>query len=480
MSEYGKKIYKSYFPDSMLSKMKILYRKTNRNLITFLKNNFSSDYSNSKFPIKKPTLLKKNSTIKRKNSIIIKERPKSSQKHNLRTLLENLCHENYKSYNFYNNTKGPLLSTKHKNKNKLILKGKIYNDKENTFSNNDSNTNNINLLSTDSRPTSPKAKFYHSNSSLYIISQKKVKRRVKDIDFKKNSNLNSFSFSGYTLSKRNNISKNKSIPQTPTSTRYKSNQQNSLKLEYDSLSLNNSTKKSRNKSTFSMKSNNRNKKNCENKKIDENHLSNKKINRSQIMYEKDQREFHQKLYLNNLYSQIKLFEVSNGFDVNEAQIKSNLISPSKFQRNLFIKEIKRASNHNDYFFKKIPFKSKNKKDKQKYRIHSPKQRLYDNKSKNLIKNINRLKKKSNISKHLIKSLDVKSGADNLKSLIDLIVPVKHEVKDSDEQFKDETVNYQKNIGKFFFYKGCGIYSGHLSSILRGDKIMKETIKFNNL
>ena len=289
MLEYGK-IYKSYFPDS-LSKMKILYRQTNRNLITFLKNNFSSDYSNSKFPIKNPTLLKKNSTIKRKNSIVLKEKPKSSQKHNLRTLLESLCHENYKSYNFYNDTKGPLQSTKHKNKNKLILKGRIYNDIENTFSNNDSNTNNINLLSTDSRPTSPKTKFFHSNSSLYTISQKKVKKRVKDIE-KKNSNLNSFSFSGYTLSKRNNISKNKSIPQTPTSTRYKSNQQNSLKLEYDSFSLNNSTKKSRNRSTFSLKSNNRNKKNCEKKKIDEIYLSNKKINRSQIMFEKHQREFH--------------------------------------------------------------------------------------------------------------------------------------------------------------------------------------------
>ena len=83
MSEYGKKIYKSYFPDSMLSKMKILYRQTNRNLITFLKNNFSSDYSNSKFPIKNPSLLKKNSTIRRKNSIILKERPKSSEKHKI-------------------------------------------------------------------------------------------------------------------------------------------------------------------------------------------------------------------------------------------------------------------------------------------------------------------------------------------------------------------------------------------------------------
>ena len=481
MIDIGEKKYKTYFPDSMISNT-ILYKQASRNLNSFLKNNFSNNSSYSKFPIKKPYLKKKQS-LKRQITIK-KERPKSSGKHNLNYLIDSLRHENYKSYNFYDNTKGPLQSTKYKTINSTIAKSKI-NNIENTYSNNDSNikTNNF-LLSFNSRPKSSKTKYPSSNISLYKINRKKEKNRT---NLEKNKKINFSSLSNYVLSKRNNISKNKSTPLTPTSTRYKSKtKQNFVKEEYYSLSLNNSSQKfsrnKSNKSVISFRSNNRSKKNRKKMKILNNFLSNKSVNKSLINKEQDQREFHQKLYLNNLYSQIKLFEVSNGFEVNEDQIKSNLMSPFKFQRNLFIKEVKRASNHNDYFYNKYPCQSEKFEkihNNKKHRVYSPNQRIYYN-SKKLMKNINRLSRKLNISQNLIRGLNIKSKTYNLTKLIELVVPIKHNIRDMDEQIKDETINYQKNIGKFFIYKGSGVFSGHLSSILRGDKIVKQTIKFENL
>lgn len=484
MLDFGEKKYKTYFPDSMLSNNKTLYRQTSRNLNSFLKNNFSQNSSKSKFPIKNSNLLNKTISL-RKQISMKKKRPKSSEKHNLNSLIESLSHENYKSYNFYDNTRGhPLQSPKFRTAKSTILKSKINEDIDNTYSNNESNTktNNMILFSSDSRPISSKNKYPNSNFSLYKINRKKVKNRKKELE----NNKKFFSFSDI-FSRRNNISKNKSLPQTLISTRYKSNaKQNSIKAEYYSMSLNNSTKQfSKNrstKSTISFQSYNRSKKNRKKTKFGDNYLSSKILNKSQIKHEKEQREFHQKLHLNNLYSQIKLFEVSNGFEVNEAQIKSNLISSTKFQRNLFIKEVKRASNHNDYFFKKFPFQSEKFEkieNKKKQLIHSPHQRL-DNNSKKLIKNINKLDKKLNISLNLIKGLNIKSRSHSLNKLLDLVVPVKHNINDTNEEVKDETINYQKNMGKFFFYKGSGIYSGHLSSILRGDKIVRQVIKFNNL
>ena len=239
------------------------------------------------------------------------------------------------------------------------------------------------------------------------------------------------------------------------------------------MSFNNSIKiNNRNPRTFSA---NRNKKNIKFSDTGESCLSNSNFNLSNIRLDNDQRKFHQKICLNNLISQIRMFEVSNGIQVNEEQIKSNLISHNKFQRDRFIQEMKRASNHNDYFFKKFPFqleKFENLNNKDKKRPQSPHQNICDDKSKELLKNINNLYKKLNIFQTYIKNINYRLRTNNLKRIINYAVPVKHKVKEIDEQFKDETVDYQRNIGKFFIYKGSGVYSGHLSTILKGDKILE--------
>ena len=323
-----------------------------------------------------------------------------------------------------------------------------------------------------SRPISPKSNLFNSNSSLSLfnINRKKSKKYKTIIDSNRNSNYNSFSLNKNLTYRRRDLSKNTSFPHSPSSTRYNSNiKRNSLKLEYDSLSFNNSEKKmSRSRSTFSIK----------NKKVKNDETGETYSNISDIRRGREQRHFHQKLYLHNLRSQIQKFESSNKFPVNESQIQINLLSPSLFQRDLFIKEIKRASKNNDFFFKKSS--EKDKLQNKKSRAQSPHQNICDEKSKNILKNLENLYKKLNISRGYIKNLDFRIGTNNLKKIIDLVVPSKHNVRDIDEQFKDETVNYQRDIGKFFIYKGSGVYSGHMSTILRGDKIVKQAIKFDNL
>lgn len=490
MKNIIEKKYKTLYPDSILCKNKLFYRKTNDDLNTFLNNNFTNnDKIHYKFLIKKPHSSIQRSQIRRK-STILKQRPKTSGKNNIKFLIERLAHENYISYNFYDNTKGRLSSQSSRNRNRHnTFKKKIYNIKNNKTLNKE----NFNILSFDNTNNTNSSKM-NFKSNLSIFSNKTNIQRFKrhsTIALEKNkiSQLDSFSFSKQNvLSKRSNKLKNSSIQQTPSSTRCMSKmKKSSLKLDYDSLSVNNSIKRnSRNKSAFSMGSNrskSRNRKNLKANNSGESYLSYKKINLSDIAFNESQRNFHQKLYLRKLNSQIQKFEESNCFYPNEEEIKGNLIAPTKFQRDLFMKDIKRASKYNDFFFKKFPSSLDNlsslKKTKGK-RPQSPHHNFSDEQSKKILNSIEKLNKKLKFSKNYLKNIDFRLRTQYMKRIIDYVVPVEHKVKDIDEEFKDETINYQKNIGKFFIYKGSGVYSGHLSSILRGDKIVKQSIKFDNI
>ena len=220
MEKIGVKKYKTLFPDSMINNNKILYHQTNRRLNSFLLKNFSSNsLIKYKFPIKKQnsSIIKKTS-IKKKSNTIINQRRSISEKSNIRTIIENLRHDNCKSYNYYDDTKGPLQSSERsKNKNQKIIKQKSY---SNFYikSINDSNKSNINALSFDPKIKTPKNNFLNSKVSLFLKNKKKF-RNKKNIE----NNVNSFSFSNYNVSKKQNISKNISRPDSLSSTRYKSN-----------------------------------------------------------------------------------------------------------------------------------------------------------------------------------------------------------------------------------------------------------------
>ena len=487
MKNVDEKSIITLFPDSIISKNNLYNKKTNHKLYNFLKNHFTHDcsynniFNNYKFPIKNLNLHIKKKPIRRNNTLI---------KSNIRTLIESLQHENFTSYNYYNNTKGHLKSAKIRKKNNIIFRQKSDNSLSNKNNNKffilNSNTNNTNLLSNESNRKSSKSTFFKSSLALYNLNKTKFKNK----EIFDNHNLNSFSFSNNISSKRGNHSKNVSTPQTPNSTRYKSKiNKYSLKLDYDSLSFNiNMKKNSRNRTSFSLQPLSMYKNNI---KIDDANSVNRNtlsyINSSRIKLGKSQREFHQKLFLQHLRSQVNKFEHSNSYYIDENQIRSNLLSPTKFYRDIFMKRVKKAAKYNDFFFKKFPFQKykfgslKNKMKKMKKHTKIPPYHfIYNNKAKKILKNSQKIDRKLNKSRKLIKNMDLRVGLDKLKKIIDFVVPVEHKVRDIDEKFKDETINYQKSIGQFFIYNGSGIFSAHLSTFLKGDKIVSQAIKMESV
>ena len=148
---------------------------------------------------------------------------------------------------------------------------------------------------------------------------------------------------------------------------------------------------------------------------------------------------------------------------------------------MFLKKIRKAAKYNNYFFKRFPNQS-SKSMRKIIKNHSqpPHENFCSERSKKILKNIQKLQKRINLSKKFIKNLDFRLRTKDIKKVISIVVPVQHKVRDIDEQFKDETINYQKNIGKFFIFKGNGLFSSHLSTILRGDKIVREAIKLENI
>jgi hypothetical protein len=111
----------------------------------------------------------------------------------------------------------------------------------------------------------------------------------------------------------------------------------------------------------------------------------------------------------------------------------------------------------------------------------PHQNMCNKKSIKLLKNLQKLQTNLKNKKREIKSNERNNiELDKLKYFINKLKAKKDFDKKIDEQFKQETVNYQGQIGKFFIYKGNGIFSGHLNMMLRGDKIAHNLIKLKNL
>ena len=460
MKNFSQSNYKTLFPNSIISKNKLLYRKTNKELNIFLNENFSDNPSiNYKFPIKFILAKNKKLPLKRKNALSSKYK-NSQKKSNIRRLIDSLRSDNLISYNYYDNTKGQPGSAKARVDNTL---------KYSIISNSSIN---------DSRH---KKNSYKMRNNLSLKQKNIFKNRFfsqKDLSHE----FHNFSFSNLFPSKRENNSKCSNSPLTPSSTKYKSRRNSTQFINSLSFNLNNSiSKKSGNRSSFSAKS--KNKKG--NIKIDIDYLINRKINKSDIEFSREQRKFHQKTYLYNIKKKVQDFENSNAFYVDDNQIKTNLISLDKFQRNKFTKRIKKAAKENDFFFKRSPVQSpkyeniKHIKKKLKKNRNLPHLNLCSNKTKVVLKNIEKLQNRYKASRNFIKNLNFRLRTNDLKRIIDVVVPFENKVKDIDKQFKGETLNYQKEIGKFFIYKGIGVYAGHLSTILRGDKIVKQEIKFDD-
>ena len=204
-------------------------------------------------------------------------------------------------------------------------------------------------------------------------------------------------------------------------------------------------------------------------------------NKNNLYNEKKLKELDQYINFQRISSQVRSFEDSNSFYVDDKKIKSNLISPTKFQRTKFVKRIKSASKSNNFYTKYLPYELdnlkilKHERKKLKKRAKSHYQYIRDFKLKKVLKKSDNLSKRLNYSKKFIKNLNFRLRIDRLRRIVNCVVPYEHKVKEIDDQFKDEAIDYQKNIGEFCIYKGNGIFKSHLSTILRGDKIINNEI-----
>ena len=105
---------------------------------------------------------------------------------------------------------------------------------------------------------------------------------------------------------------------------------------------------------------------------------------------------------------------------------------------------------------------------------------YNKQSKNILKNLEQLDNFIKEEKNNMKKEEIKIDINSIKYFSKHFREKKDFDKKIDEQFKRDTVEYQKGIGKFFIHKGNGIFSGHLNVMLKGDKIAQNLVKLENL
>ena len=193
------------------------------------------------------------------------------------------------------------------------------------------------------------------------------------------------------------------------------------------------------------------------------------------------KEFHNKIFLDNLKQKVSLYEHSKNFIPNDAKIRENVIQVAKFQRNIFKKKIKSAFKNNNYFYK---YRNHKKDQGEYYKINKNKgvKKIINSQSaRNLLDKVNKAKKKAIFGKKTIMSQKSSQvGSNNIYSVMKLVVPKGKTSREMDnEEFKDEVLNYRKQVGNFFYYRGCGIFSEHLHALLRGDRLIQEIVKFDN-
>ena len=195
----------------------------------------------------------------------------------------------------------------------------------------------------------------------------------------------------------------------------------------------------------------------------------------------DRKHIRQKMKLNNLLYNIHLAKKKNVFKPNPEKIKSNLNFMNKFTRDVLRKSARTTRKNNLFFFKSPSNINKYEQLSQKNQKKMlPHQNMCDKKSKNILKNIEELGNFINLEKKNFKKNEIKFDINSVKYLTKRFRQKNDFDKKIDLQFKKNVMEYQKEIGRFYIYKGNWIYSSHRNTMLKGDKISKNLIIFKNL
>ena len=288
------------------------------------------------------------------------------------------------------------------------------------------------------------------------------------------------SFSSFFANKFNKNDKS-TYPQSPASTSVKSKLKNTSlksdnKNDIDNDSISNERKKNKIKkigSAFSLKINNKNDNEYDDNNKNKSSMFDDLLLSSNTKFSfRERKNLRQKIKLKNLLVNLERAERNIFFKPKEKNIKSQINSFKKFKT-----RAKSAS-----FFNKCPFHRKSfarltKKNKLQQMSYK---NIYDEKSKTLLNNLQKLQMHVKNKRRNIKSNNKKINFSKLKFIINNLGRTKDFDKRFIEQFKKDAVKYQKKIGQFFIYKGSGIYSEHINAIFKGDKMASNVVKFYNL
>ena len=428
--------YKVLFPPSDILE-KSPYDQTMYNLNFFLDKNFvyttprlnkqrpKSPFLLTKFPIEKKILPFKK----------IENHP------TLRLINNNI-------YHIYNKSKRPMSAT-------IILIKKRHNKLKNILSNRSIENNKNSSIE-----LKPEKKFEKINSRL--LRRSSIKNNLSSFDSTDNSSKKKFLLSANKSNKRLSVILN------DIDSSFMINKNNYFRM-------NSSTMRKKTKKSSSSKNNFLNSQHRGSANLIYNIGITKKSNLE------IRKSFHNQVFLNNLKKKINLYEHSNKFIANDRKIKENVIHISKFQRNIFNKNVKSAYKNNNYFYK---HHTQKKEQGDYYKLNKNKgvKKIINSKSaRNLLKQVNKVTKKViNGRNILLHQKTSKVGSNNIKSVMKIVVPKAKTIREMDnEEFKNQVLSYRKEVGNFFYYRGCGIFSEHLNVILRGDRLVQEIIKFDN-
>jgi hypothetical protein len=332
------------------------------------------------------------------------------------------------------------------------------------------------------------------NQSKYKIKSPNFFRRIKSgmtnrikatrlIKPHSNKIIKTFSFLNLLPNKPSNKNKKNSTLHTPGSTMVKT------KLKNSSFKSNSNNNISDNNSVSTEKD-----KNITNKfktiytlKLFEEKNNNPLIDDDLFMFSDnkisytDRKHIRQKMKLNNLLYNIHLAKKKNVFKPNPEKIKSNLNFMNKFTRDVLRKSARTTRKNNLFFFKSPSNINKYEQLSQKNQKKMlPHQNMCDKKSKNILKNIEELGNFINLEKKNFKKNEIKFDINSVKYLTKRFRQKKDFDKKIDLQFKKNVMEYQKEIGRFYIYKGNWVYSSHRNTMLTGDKVSKNLIIFKGL
>ena len=196
-------------------------------------------------------------------------------------------------------------------------------------------------------------------------------------------------------------------------------------------------------------------------------------NINHTLYSQYQKELYESVKLKNLKEEIHKFEISEKYQPDEKIIQENLSSPNTFINKKYLNKTGKFSlkvkDKNRYFENEDLVKSKLKSYLKNFsysKYNFPKLKRFYKKINKIKTNFENFEFNFNNAKN--NNYNYLRTNDVFREALSFEKPYTDEIN---EAFKIYTLDYKKKMGEFTFYNGKGIFSGHVSTLANGDRIV---------